>query len=72
MNIVVESAVELTEKQVDALEKNFSNNLAKGYSVSYRVDSTLIGGLRIVTPKKTIDMSLAAKLTQLSQALQTK
>jgi len=70
MNIVVETAIELDGSQVQEIEKKINKLITGKKSISYQVDPNIIGGMRIITPHKTVDMSLAARLDLVNQALQ--
>ncbi len=65
----ITSAFEMTEAQVQdlavALEKKFGRKLHP----SVKVDSSLIGGVRIVVGDQVLDTSVRAKLQQMHNAL---
>lgn len=69
MNILVESAIDLSEHQVKTLTDKLQKEFGKKTTVTFKTDSDLIGGIRIVTPTKTVDMSLAARLSQMSKVI---
>lgn len=71
MKIKVESAIELTPKQTESIQKQIQQAYGDKAIIGFEVDPNLIGGIRIVSPEKTLDLSLAARLSQLNQALQT-
>lgn len=69
MHITVESAIELDQSQKDELKQKISSQIGEPVNLSFTVDRKILGGLRIITPKKTIDLSIKAKLNQLETTL---
>lgn len=69
MQITVESAIELTAEHRSSLESKLKDTVGKNISVIYSINPDIIGGLRISTPSKIVDLSLASKLSQLNQSL---
>lgn len=69
MKVKVESAIELSVDQRKDLEVKLGQILGKSLQIEYVTNPALLGGLRIVSKNKTLDMSLAARLTQLSNTL---
>lgn len=66
MNIVIESAIELTKDQKQSLAKKLNHD-----QIEFKVDPNLIGGLRVISPQKILDLSLKARLAMLKQNLNT-
>ena len=71
MNIVVESAIKLDTSTQQQLQKQLSGLSKSKLSFTYKTEPNLVGGLRITTPSKVVDLSLAAKLNQLRNTLLT-
>lgn len=71
MRVTIESAIELSDSQTAALNKKVVEAFGKKVEIFHKIDPNLIGGLRIITPHKTVDLSLAARLAQLNHSLQT-
>lgn len=65
INVKVETAVELNASQRDKLTGVLTQQLGQEIQLVNQVNPQIIGGMRIVTPQKTIDLTLAAKLNQL-------
>ncbi len=68
MQVIVESAIELTKTQKTDLEKKISTKLTNP-QITYNIDPNIIGGLRIQVGAQVVDLSLKAKLNQLQQNL---
>jgi F-type H+-transporting ATPase subunit O len=72
--VTIISAKELTAKQkedvVAALRAN-PDNAGKDFTVDYSVDDTILGGLQMYTESEFMDMSLASRLTRLSEEVKT-
>jgi F0F1-type ATP synthase delta subunit len=68
MNSIITSATELSETQkkkvISALEKKYPNT-----QVTFIVDETTIGGVKITVGSKQIDMTLQGQLLQLQKTL---
>jgi F0F1-type ATP synthase delta subunit len=69
MNSIVTSATKLSETQkkkvVSALEKKYPDA-----QISFVVDESTIGGIKITIGSKQIDMTLQAQLLQLQKTLE--
>lgn len=61
----VESAQELNDTQIKALNKELANVLGAEVSLSVKVSKELIGGLRVIVGSKMIDNSVSHKLERL-------
>lgn len=68
MKIIVESAIKLSAKQQTSINQ-WITSTDQDVVVEYRVSPELLGGLRVVMPQKTIDLSVAARLAQLKQVI---
>jgi len=69
MKFVIESVVELTLAQKKALESK-AKKVDKTATFDYLLDKSLIGGLRISSNSKVLDLTLKAKLNQLRSELE--
>ena len=69
MKVFIESSVALEQKHRKDIETKLSSTSGETLEFEYKTDPSLLGGLRIVTPTKVVDMSLAAKLNQLNSSL---
>ncbi len=70
MNILVESAIELDQDQVENLQGIFKRSLGKDVEIQTEVDPKILGGLRItVNGSKQIDLSLLGKLDYVKKVL---
>ena len=69
MNIKVQSANLLTSELKESLEKKLTEIFDSPLNIDYHQDPNVIGGLRITTPSKVLDLSLAAKLNGLRESL---
>ncbi len=61
------SAVELTEDQKEQIRQRLQAQYGEGLSFSFRVDPSLLGGLRIRVGDKLIDNSVASRLSTLRE-----
>lgn len=72
-SIIVESRYPLNSDQKQKLaQKLITPDQTGDHQIEYRIDPSIIGGLRLVTPEQTIDLSIAARIQQLGERLQTK
>lgn len=69
MNLQVESAIVLPETQKQALLQKLEALFPSPLEVEFQVDPKIIGGLRIICPEKTYDLSLKARLNQVSESI---
>lgn len=69
MKIIIESAIELSSTQIASLETKLGEIFNSKLNLEFQVSEDVIGGIRIVAPNKTLDLSLAAKLTLLKASL---
>ncbi len=70
MNILVESAVELSDEQRKNLESVFKKSLGKEVELQTVVDPEVLGGLRVtVNGSQRIDLSLLGKLEYVKKVL---
>jgi F-type H+-transporting ATPase subunit delta len=65
----IASAFELSSAQVDALVATLEKRFARKLNPVVTVDSTLIGGVRVVVGDEVLDTSVCAKLQQMHVAL---
>lgn len=65
----VVSAVPLREEQLIDLEKKLAAIFNKRVEIVNHVDSSLLGGVRIIVDNMVIDNSIKSKLSQLKQKL---
>lgn len=66
MIIVVESAIKLDKDTQTDLEKLLAS---RGSEIEYKVNPSVLGGLRVTIGGKRIDASLAGKLRSVGAAL---
>jgi len=65
----VESAVNLTPEQQQALSLSLNHLFGRNLSISFRVDPQLIAGLKIKVADQVIDQSLFMQINQLGLKL---
>ena len=65
----ITSAFELTEDQLADLVKTLEKKFSRKLNPSVTVDSSLIGGMRVVVGDEVLDTSVRAKLQQMRVAL---
>ncbi|RVU54367.1 ATP synthase F1 subunit delta [Anaerosphaera multitolerans] len=63
------SAIPLTEKQMSDLENKLSGEINKRIEIVNHVDTSLLGGLRIIIDNKVIDNSIKSKLSRMKEQL---
>ena len=70
--VTIISAKELTDSQkadvLAALQAN-PQNQGKEFTVDYEIDETILGGLQMYTESEFMDMSLASRVTKLTQEI---
>ena len=71
MKVTIESAIELSQAQLKSLTTNLEKTLGDKVQVENKVDPQIIGGIRIVTASKVVDLSLAARVNRLQETLVT-
>jgi F-type H+-transporting ATPase subunit delta len=65
----VTSAVELSDKEKDALRQSLAKQYGADLIFSFYVDPALLGGLRVRVGDRLIDTSVASRLTTLRESL---
>jgi len=68
-DVEITSAFELTAAQVQELQATLEKKFGRKLNPAVKVDSTLIGGVRVVVGDEVLDTSVRAKLQQLNVAL---
>lgn len=68
-DVEIASAFELSAAQVQELLVTLEKKFGRKLNPSVKVDSTLIGGVRVVVGDEVLDTSVRAKLQQLNVAL---
>lgn len=63
------SAVELSDKEKDALRQSLAKQFGADLVFSFFVDPALLGGLRVRVGDRLIDTSVASRLTTLRESL---
>lgn len=66
---VVYSAFPITESEVAGLSGTLERRFGRKLNVSVKVDSSLIGGVRVVVGDEVLDTSVKARLEQMKMAL---
>jgi F-type H+-transporting ATPase subunit delta len=69
MTVRIQSAVALTNAQMDEIKQKLHKTFNESIEIDNQVDPELLGGLRLVLPDKVVDLTLAAKLSQLAETL---
>jgi F-type H+-transporting ATPase subunit delta len=69
MDVIVTSAVTLTDQQKNAINERLSAVTAKRITADYRVDASLIGGLRLHIGDRTVDNSLKSRIETMTDML---
>lgn len=67
MKIIIESVIKLDKDQQTEIEKLLK---VHGSEFEYRVNPSILGGLRVTLGGKRIDASLLGKIDSVAQALQ--
>lgn len=65
----VTSAVELTDQEREAIRNKLSAENGSGLIISFDVDESLLGGLRVRIGDRLVDTSVATRLTNLRESL---
>lgn len=65
----VVSAAELSAEEEEQLRKTLSEQYGEGLVFSFRVDPSLLGGLRVRVGDRLIDTSIASRLNALRESL---
>ena len=68
-DVEITSAFELSAEQVQELQVTLEKKFGRKLNPAVKVDSTLIGGVRVVVGDEVLDTSVRAKLQQLHVAL---
>ena len=63
------SAVELTQKEQESLQKKLISDYGDGLTFDFRIDESLLGGLRVRVGDRLIDTSVASRLSALRETL---
>jgi len=69
VRVRAESAVELSGDQKKRLEAKLTKHTGSRIEISYAVDPSLIGGMRLVMDNRTIDSTVKARLTEIGAVL---
>ncbi len=64
--LVIESAIKLTEKELQDLKKSIKTEV---YSVQQNINPSLLGGLRIKIGDEFLDFSLQSKINQVANQI---
>ena len=65
----VTSAVELTEREKNALQKRLDHMFSRKMILQYTVDPALIGGIRVEAEGRVMDGSLQSRLRQIKEVM---
>jgi F-type H+-transporting ATPase subunit delta len=65
----ITSAVELSDKEKEALRQSLAKQFGGDLAFSFYVDPALLGGLRVRVGDRLIDTSVASRLTALRESL---
>jgi F-type H+-transporting ATPase subunit delta len=65
----ITSAVELSEKEKEALRQSLTKQFGGDLSFTFSVDPSLMGGLRVRVGDRLMDTSVASRLTALRESL---
>ncbi|MEZ4656419.1 MAG: ATP synthase F1 subunit delta [Caldilineaceae bacterium] len=63
------SAIELTQKEQESLRNKLVADYGDGLTFAFRVDPSLLGGLRVRVGDRLIDTSVASRLSALRETL---
>lgn len=69
VDVDIETAFELNEAQLSALESSLKKTLARDVALSSKVDKALLGGVFIRAGDTVIDASVRGRLTKLAAAM---
>lgn len=70
MKVIVESAAILDDKQVKELNALLKKKLGGEFTLDQRVNTEVLGGLRLTLGSRRIDVSLKGKLDQIKKQLE--
>ncbi len=66
---IVTSALPLSDKETQRIEKGLQDQLGSDANIEFRVNPSILGGLVVRVGDKVVDGSVAGKLTALEQSL---
>ena len=69
VNAVVISVIELDENQKEKLQKKLEKVTGKSVCITYKVDASLIGGIRVELDGVTYDGSIKARLDEVKDVI---
>jgi len=69
VKVRAESAIALSDDQKKRLEEKLVRHTGSRIEISYTVDPSLLGGVRLVMDNRTIDSSLKARLKEIGAVL---
>lgn len=67
--VLVESAVELTQEEIDAIQTELSFKFKRQFEVVNQVNPEVLGGLRIQVGNLVVDTTLQTKLNMIRKEL---
>jgi F-type H+-transporting ATPase subunit delta len=65
----ITSAIELSDSEMDELRKRLTAEYGAGLTISFAVDPSLMGGLRVRVGDRLIDNSVATRLATLRESI---
>lgn len=71
MNVTVATAVELSKSQLEALSTQLKKKYGAGIKIQTKVDSSLIGGIKVTAGSQQLDGSIQHKLAVIKQQLKS-
>ena len=66
--LLIESARNLSPNQISSLKKYFEKSSGKSLSVETKIDSALLGGLKVTLGNTQWDLSVERKINQIREA----
>ena len=63
------TANKLAKKHVDALKKAVEKKYGKQVEYDFKIDSAVIGGIKVVVGSKAVDMTVAGKLASVKKQM---
>mgnify|MGYP006431131419 FL=1 len=70
--VIVTTANKLSKKNLDTLKKSLTKKYGKGLEYDLRLDSSVIGGIKVVVGSRSIDMTVKGQLSQIGKQVATK
>lgn len=70
--VTVITANKLSKKNLTTLKKSMTKKFGKGLEYEFKLDPSVIGGIKIVVGSRAIDMTVKAKLAEVKKQVLAK